>query len=159
MLGDQITTGSDIYLVRVVGQDGEVDYGWSFRFGIAGHKIPQGPHGLGTEMTSLDDVIVHDLAHSSWLGFSGGPVDEVNHSTEDDGIGHLTANRPGLYLTASQKAAKLVSQQVFYFADEICALIVENLSIFEGLYTLVFSISKGRVHDREQPGHGRGGLF
>ena len=89
MLGDQITTGSDIYLVRVVSQDGEVDYGWSFRFGIVGHKIPQGSHRLGAEMASFDDVIVHDLAHSSWLGFSGGPVDKVNHSAKDNGIGHF----------------------------------------------------------------------
>src|SRR4030067_3628764 len=102
MLSYHITTGGNIYFVRVVSQDGEVDYGWSFRFGIAGHKIPQGPHGLGAEMASLDDVIVHDLAHSSWLGFSGGPVDKVNHSAEYNGVGHLTADGPRLQLTASQ---------------------------------------------------------
>ncbi len=146
MLGNQITAGGNVYHVRIIGKDGEVDHGSGFGLGVVFDKVPQGSGGLGAEMAALDNVVVDDLADFSGGDFSGGVIYEINHGAEYNDVGHLSADGPGLYLAATEKAAHLLDEHRLYLTDKIRALVVENIDILEGLYGLVLGVSKGCIH-------------
>ena len=86
----------------IVWQDGKVDDGGFFGFGVAGDKVAQGAHRLGAEVPAFDDVVVHELADASLFGFSVGAVDVIDHGAEEGGVGHLAADGPGFDLGTAE---------------------------------------------------------
>ena len=87
---DQFPADRHINFIRVVRQNRKVDHRRLFPFGIPHHEIPQSAHGLCTQVTAFDNMIVHNLSEATLFAFSIGTVDIVHQRTENGDIGHLT---------------------------------------------------------------------
>ena len=143
-------------LVDVILADGEVHHGGALGDGVHGDVVVEGAHGLGAEVSALDDVVVEHVAQTLGSLLAVEPVLEVHEGGEHRHVGHLAADDPGLRLAAAQVGAHLLGEQLLHLVDELGALVVEDVRVVEALYLLVLCIAEGRVAGGEQP-HRPGG--
>ena len=153
VLCKELPASMNIYLVRVVPKDREIDSSRLIRFRGVSDKIAECTQGLAAQMTSLHDVVVKHLPDSSRLALPVLAVQIVNQRAEDGCVRHLAADDPSLYLFAAQEETQFVLQQPLHFLDETGALIVKDIPIVEGLNGLMFRVAKRGVHDGKEPRH------
>ncbi len=115
--------------------------------GISSHKIPQGAHGLCTQVPTFADMVIHHLANSPGLCLPICPVDVVHHATEHGHVGHLSADEACLHLLAAHKFAHLFFKHPLHLVDEFGTLIIVDVRFVEGLEFPVFRVSEGGIHD------------
>ena len=106
-------------------------------------------------MTTLADIAVHNLTNSPWLRLPISAIDVVHHGAENSRVGHLPADEAEFHILAAQKFLHLFFHHALDLANKLRALVIKDFGVVECLGLLMFAIAKRRVHDRQQPGHGR----
>ena len=154
---NQFLRAKDIYLIRVMGQHREIYHGGALGPRVPGHKVLECAHGLGAQVSSLSNMVVHHLTNPARLLLAVGAIYVVQHGAKDGGVGHLPADEPCLHFLAAEKFLHLTFQQSLHFFDKLGCLVVKNFGIVKRLGLFVLGIAEGRVHDRQEPCHGRDG--
>ena len=147
VLGNQFAGRIDVNFKVVVRQDREIDHRRPLPLRVAHHIIPECAHGLGAQMSTLDDVIVHYLPYPALLAFTIGTIDMIHHCAEDGHIGHLPGDQSCLDFRAAQIALEFTRQQVLDLINKIRALVVEDIGLHESFNRLVLRIAPGRIED------------
>ena len=136
--------------VRVVGADGEIDDHLLFGDGIDGDIVVQRTHGLCGQMAAADDMVVHDPAEPLRRALAVDAVLEVHERGEDGGIGHLAGGHARFDLRRAEELLHLLNEQCLDLADEVCALIIEDLRVIERLLLFMLGIAVRRIGGRKQ---------
>ena len=148
-----------IHLIGVIPAHGEVHHGGLLGDGVHGDVVVQSAHGLGGQVTALDDVVVHDVAQALGVLLAVEAVFPVHQGGEHRHVGHLAAEGPGLHLGAAEIGPHLLGQHPLHLVDELGALIIEHLLLIEGQDLLVLGIAAGRVAAGQQAHGPAGGIL
>ena len=148
-----------IGLVGVLLAHREIDHSRLFGDWVDGHIVMEGAHGLCGQVTTLDDVVVHNVTQTLGLALAVDAVLPVHQSGEHGHVGHLAAEHTSLHLGAAQVGAHLVNQQLFHMVDELGALIVEHVLVVEGQDLLMLGVPAGGVAAAEQADGTAGGVL
>ncbi len=137
---NEFCTFGYIYLIRVLGKDGEIDHRPSVGDRVNGNEVPQRSHGLGAQMTTPTDVVVHDVPYSPRLGMPVGPIQVVHDAAVRGGIGHLPADKPCLHFGAAEELFQLLLYLIFHLGNEPGALIIKSFQISQCFHFAVFGV-------------------
>ena len=148
-----------VHLIGVVGADGEVHHGGLFRHGVDGDVVVQRTHGLGGQVATLDDVVVHHIAKALGLHLAVEAVLPVHQGGEHRHVGHLAAEGTGLHLGAAEVGPHFLHQQLLHPVDELSALIVEDVLIIEGQHLLMLGVAAAGVAAGQDANGAAGGIL
>ena len=98
MFLDEGLAGIKVNLIGVFRQDRKIYHRRFFRQRVPGHKVSQRSHGLCTQMTALDDMVVHHFPEAPLFIFAVGSIDIINQCTEQSHVCHLAGNQAGFDL-------------------------------------------------------------
>lgn len=101
-------------------------------------------------MAAADDMVVHDPAEPLRRALAVDAVLEVHERGEDGGIGHLAGGHARFDLRRAEELLHLLNEQCLNLADEVCALIIEDLRVIERLLLFMLGIAVRRIGGRKR---------